>query len=330
MAFAAIAAVAAPIVGGLIGNMMGSKDRKQQSAMMQKALQELEAVGLPPDISKRVVMEEFQQVGILTPELEQDIELASSQVAGITEDPSVRQAQVDALNMLQERGRAGLGPEERAAFNQFRSEVQRDSEAKRQQVLTDMASRGMAGSGSELIASLQAGQSAADRASEEGDRLAAAASQNALQAMVQSGQMAGTLRNADLDVANLKAGAADQFNLEKFNQANMRQTRNVDRGNQAQQYNLGEKQRVADTNISQENTERQRMNQAELDVYNAKLDRAKAMSGQYQTQANFSGQNAAQKAQMGASIGSGVGTGAAGFSQSQDKQALLDRLYGGK
>src|SRR6202007_1155614 len=124
--------VAAPVVGGLLGGIMGNSSRKQQLAMMQQAYSELQKVGLPPDLSKEIILQKFQSAGVLTPQLEQDINLAHSAVADIKEDSSLRNAQMESLGTLGNLSRGGLSAGDRASYNELRNQVQRDAEAKRQ------------------------------------------------------------------------------------------------------------------------------------------------------------------------------------------------------
>lgn len=300
----------AGIAGGIAGNIASADDRRNARDKVSEAMGELMSIGLPPDLSQRLVLEKFKQEGTLTPAMEQEIQLQASKVGQIKEAPELKDAQLNALRMIQKRGQVGLTPEDRMAFNQLRQETQRDAEGKRQQIMQQMAARGQGGSGAELIAQLQAGQSGADRQSAEGDRIAAAASQNALQAMSQAGQLGGQIRGQDFSVNQARAGADDQNAMQQFNQAVSRQTRNVGNSNQAQQYNLGQAQDVSNRNVSQSNAETQRQNQAKMDYWNAMLGRAQMRSGALMGAANMANQQAQQKAGMWQSIGSGVGAGA--------------------
>ena len=187
------ASVAAPIVGGLVGNLMSQGDRAKQRKMMSQALEELKAAGLPPDLSKEIIYQQFQQVGILTPELEQELNLAESETAKIKEDSKLRDSQTQALDLISKAARTGLRPEDRAALNDIRQSVQRDAEAKRQQIMSSMAARGMGGSGSELLAQLSAGQEANERASREGLQIGADASKRALEMMQRQADVALTV-----------------------------------------------------------------------------------------------------------------------------------------
>lgn len=335
-----IIGAAAPIIGSALGNLFGAGDREEAERLMNEAMQEIDRVGAPPDLSKEILLEKFTQAGLYTPELESAIDAGVSKVAQIQEDPELRKSQMGALDILQQRGKGGLTPEDRAALNQVRGEVQRDSEAKRQQIMQNMQARGLGGSGAELIAQLQGAQAGTDRASEEGDRLAAMSSQNALQALMQGSNLAGSVRGQDFDVNQARAAAEDEINRFNVQNAIARQSRNVGSQNQAQMQNLSEKQRIADANNQMANAERYRQAEAQRQQWLDKMSQAQAKAGAKQSQAsNLQGQ-AAQTAQMGQSIGAGIGAGAGAYANYQAgvdqrthdaEQRDLDRkAYGAK
>lgn len=267
------------IVGGFVGQDQASGDRTKAQGYAEAAFNELLALGLPPDLSKEVIMQKFQQAGIMSPEMEQAINQTHSKVSEMQEDPATREAQMGALNQLRKLGQSGLGAQDRAGLNQVRDQVQRDLEAKRQQILQNQQARGMSGSGAELIAQLQGAQGGANQASMEGDRLAGMAQQRALQAISQGANLAGGIRGQDYQTAMNRASAEDQMN--RFNTENQiaRQQRNAGARNLAQAQNLSAKQRTQDMNTTQANNELLRQNEAKRDYWNDVNTRAKIRSG---------------------------------------------------
>lgn len=310
-----IGSIAAPIVGGIIGNQAAKGDKEAQKQAMKAALAELNKIGSPPDLSRRLILEEFQRQGIYTPEMEQEISVAESEMGQLKEDPSLREANMGALQRMLAQSKSGLTAEDRAALNQARSEVQRDTQSKLAQITQQMQARGQAGSGMELAMQLQAAQGGADQAAAGADTLMAQAQQRALQALGKSSDMASQMRGQDLDVNSSKARAIDERNRFLAENSVARQSRNVGALNQAQQANLAEQQRINDANIAMRNAETQRQTQAERDLFNDKLNLAQAKSGQRTQQAGFYGQQAGQTAQQWANIGSGVGGGLATLAQ---------------
>ena len=307
MTMAAIAA--APAIGGVVGNLLGKSDRKRAQQMIAEAYAELASVGLPPDLSKEIIYEQFQSAGILTPELEQDLGEVHSQLAGYKEKESNLQAQQEALNALKQRSQQGLSMEDRMALGEVRGQAQRDAEAKRQQILQNMAARGQGGSGAELAAQLQASQAAADTQSRENLNIAAQAQKAALDALANRGQLAGQIRGQDLDVARSTLGAADT--LAQFNMQNSlgRQQRNVGNLNQAQVSNLANKQQIMSANTQLANQEKLRQMEEKGRLYDRTLDYKTALANAKLGQAANYQQKAAGTASMFSGIGSGIGSG---------------------
>lgn len=330
MPMMAAAVVGASVVGGIMGSMSASKGRKQAAAASAAAFQELLNIGLPPDLSKEIILKQFKSEGILTPELEQDINIQESQVGQIKEDASLRGVQKEALDTLGQVSRSGLRAEDRGAFNELRAKTQQDSEAKRQQILQQMQAQGMGSSGANLMAQLQSAQAAEDSQSAGADRLASEASRRALDAVSQRAQLAGGVRTQDFGVNEARAKALDDRNQFLYANSASRQSANVAAQNQAQQANLSNKQRIGDLNVGQANTESLRQNQAKRDYWQDNLSLAQAKSAALTSQgqqAQAAGQAQADRyVGMGNSIGQGVA--AYGQQTNENDQRAADRRAG--
>ena len=287
-------------VAGALGLFGGGED--PQAAALAQARKDLEDIGLPPDLSYEIALKQFREAGTLTPQQEEAYRQSYSNVAGVQEDLTGRDAQVDALNLLKERG-MGLGAEERSAFSEMRDMTQRDAQAKQQQIMNQMAARGQGGSGAELMAALQGAQASNTRLSQEGDRLGATAASNALQAISQSGQLGGQLRSADYGAQMDKAKSLDA--MEQFNLQNSQavQQRNISAMNQAEAANLANKQNLANANIQMANTETYRQEQAKRDYWNDKYKQAAAKSGTSISEAQMAGNQPSELQQIGSALG---------------------------
>jgi hypothetical protein len=306
---AAAGAIAAPLIGGILGSSEASKSRKAAAAAAAAAYAELQKVGVPPDTSKAIILQQFQQQGILTPELQQDIELQASEVAKIQEDPTLRNAQMDVLNTLGNVSRTGLQASDRSAYNELRQKTQQDAEAKRQQILQQMQARGMGSSGANLAAQLQASQASADTASAGADRLAAQASQNALAALTQRANVASGVRGQDLSAADMKAKAIDDRNNFLYQNSVSRQAANVAAQNSAQQANLANQQAIANANTTQSNQELLRQNEAKRQLYLDQLALATAKANALNNQGTQQAAAAQSTANQYSAIGNALGAG---------------------
>lgn len=310
MSWGAIAAVAAPIVGGLVGNVMSQGDRNKARSAMKQAMAELEAVGYPPDLSKEIIYKQFEQVGILTPELEEDIQMVASEFTNLKEDPTARNNQLEAINRFKQQMETGFGAEERAAQNQIMSEMNQAQKAKQEQILADQARRGMSGSGNAMVAQLISSQEGTNRASTAGNELAGMIAQRIRQGTQDMSGAAQNLRQQDYTVDSDRARALDTRNQYLHANSVGRQQRNVSSINDINRMNLGQKQNTADSNTNLYNQEQRRQSDAEGNYWRDKMDYAKAkanaLSGQQQYYENRAKETANTYTGLGNSAGQGV------------------------
>jgi hypothetical protein len=317
MSWAAAAAIAAPVVGGLVGNLMGQKDRSAAKKAMQQALAELEQVGLPPNMAKELIFKEFEQVGILTPELEEDLHLAESEYATLKEDPTLRTTQLEALNRFKQQSTGGLAGDERAALNDILGQTRQDVRAKQDQILADSQRRGMGGSGMSLIAQLQASQAGADQSADQGMDLMGLLAQRVRQGTSDMANTAQNMRSQDYQVASDRAKALDARNEYLHQNSQARQARNIATKNDAMAANLQNKQRVSEMNTNLANQEKLRQAEAERQYWQDKFGLAQAKANAQTGQANMYNQQADRTAQMYSGIGQGVGQGISGYAKDQ-------------
>jgi hypothetical protein len=323
MPWMAVAAGAATLGGGILGAISSSADRNAAQQAAQEALKEIQATGAPPDLSKAIFLKHFQSAGLLTPQVESAIMQGDSSLSTYQEDPRLKNAQMGALQALQQRGNTGLTAIDRASFNNLQSQLATDAEGKRHQILQNFAARGMGGSGTELAAALQAQSSAQNQAAHSGDDIAAAASQRALEAMNSAGQLGGQMRSADFGVAQGKAQATDAIN--RFNTQNSQDVaaRNAQQRNAANLYNLQTSQRVMDSNTNLDNAEAYRQADAQRQFWQDKLNYANSKSNALNNQATNLIGNANSTSQMYQKLGTGLGGAiAAGADYSLKKQKL--------
>ena len=323
---AMIGQAAAPVLGGLVGSIFGSDDREAAQANIAKAVQGLQALGLPPDTSKEVILNHFKQAGIYTPQLEQDLGTVTSKLGEYKEDQGLKNVQADALAQLAQRSKQGLSPEDLVALNQIKNKAQSDAEGQKQSVMQQMAARGMGGAGNELVAQLAAGQNAANQEANQGLNLAAQAQQAAANAIQQRAALAGAMRGQDLTAAQAAGNAADI--MARFNQENSmgRQQRNVGALNQAQQANLASAQSAADRNTAAANQELYRQQDAARQFYNDKLNYQNSVNNALAGQATALNQQADRTANRWAGVGAALGQGFGAYGNYQQNQKTLNSM----
>lgn len=172
-----------------------------------------------------------------------------SAMAGVSTDPRLRDAQLKALSQLQEVGdNGGMTLRDQANLSKVQGQVAAADRGRRDAIMQNMAARGASGGGLELIAQMQNAQSSTDREAQSGLDIAAQAQERALQAMMNSGQLGGSIRGQDFGEASQKAQAQDA--ISKFNAGVRNQTTqfNAGRNLDAAQFNSQQGQQTNEAN----------------------------------------------------------------------------------
>lgn len=324
-------AVAVAAVAGLatsaIGAQQAGEKRAAAASATENAINEIKSVGAPPDLSREILFKHYEQAGILTPELEHQINMEFSKVAQIAEDPRFKNMQIDALEATKAASKTGLTPEDRLAFNQMRAKVQQEAESKRQQILQSRQARGIAGGGDELAAQLSASQAGDTEAAAAADRIAADAANRRAAAVQALGTMSTQMRGQDFDIERSKASAADE--LAKFNIQNQiaQQSRNIAAKNEAARMNLAEKQRVQDVNTQMANAELIRQQEAKRQYWLDQANQSQRLANAWQGQASQLTKDAEGTASQWQNIGTGIGGLASGYANYAQKDKEIERKY---
>ena len=301
------ASVAAPVIGGIIGGnaaqKAADKAAKEQRAMYERNIRILEDLGVPSIEAQKIALENPEYVGDLVAET-----LGQSRLEEISLDPRLRQKQMDMLAELEQLKDQGLSTTDRINLDQIGQRTAAEEQGRQKAILQSMAERGSLDSGDQLASQLFSNAQSSQNAMLQGQEVAKMASQNRLNAINQLASQYGNMENLDWNREAQKATAADA--IQQFN-ANTR--------NQAQQFNLGNRQNI-------ENQKASLANQQEM--YNKGLIQqdflnrqgiANAKVGlntqQGQNLANSALQSGAGQAQMWSGIGSGVGNAIGAFNQ---------------
>jgi hypothetical protein len=291
------------VSGGGYGQAQGiSKDMLEQ------------AQNIPLPILKEYYPELYQVVASMNPELETAESLGPSKMEGIATDPALRTAQMNALNKLTSIGDAG-GRDAQFLADQARleSDVNTNLQGQQGAIQQNMASRGMSGGMSEMVAKNMNAQQAANRQAQMGMDAKAQAEQRALSAIMQGGQLGGQMQAQDFSQKSQQAQAADMIN--KFNAQNRQdvQSRNVGAKNTAQQYNVGNQQGIADKNVGQKNNAQQYNLNLAQQQYDNEMKKRGLVTGAQKDLANSYGQEADRNRQfIGGLISSGSKAAGAG------------------
>lgn len=276
------------------------------AAEIQKRMMN-EARSLPLPVLKEYFPELYQVVAEMNPEMDSAVNLGPSQMQGIATDPSLRQAQLNALARLESMGLGEQSAEDQARMANIVSDVNSNLQGQQGAIMQNLAQRGMSGGGSELVARQIASQGAANRMADMALDAKAQAERRALDAIIQSGQLGGQMQAQDFQQQSQKAQAADA--IARFNAANQQgvQSANVGARNQAQMYNVGQKQDVAQMNVGARNQAQQRNLSLPQQQYENELRKRGLVNQAQQGMADaYRAEAAANRQLIGGAIGAGA------------------------
>lgn len=307
--------------GALAQYQQNQQNAAKQREMQQQAQNIINSVPLP--ILKEYYPELYQQVAQIAPEAVQAVELGKSQMEGVSTDPALKQAQMNALLKLQEVGaEGGMTAQDRARLAQIQQETQTALQGQQGAIMQNLAARGMGGGMSEMVARQLAAQGAANRQAQQGLDVKGQAEQRALQAIMQSGQLGGQIEQQQFGQAAQKAQAADA--IARFNAANLQNVgmTNVQARNAAQAQNAQMAQNIASQNVGLKNQAQQYNLTIPQQQYANQMARATGQAQGLQGQANLAAQQQAAQNQM---IGGLIQTGAQYYGGMQKTQAKPDQ-----
>jgi hypothetical protein len=322
-------------IGGVVGaglGLFGASQADKQAKAAQKAAQErydrmmaeLDALGVPSIEAQKYVLTDPQLKGLLVPESEQALAPIESEMADVSVDPRLKQAQLQALQSIQERGEGGLTPEDMMQIRQTRQEIAGQMANQDANIIQNLQQRGMGGSGAELAMRQAGGQQALSQASNEADRLAAMQYNAKMQAIQQAGAMAGSMGEQEFGQEAQKASAQDA--LSRFNQQNLMDInqRNVGGRNQAQASNLAMEQQLEGIRAANRNEQARHAASLVGQDYQNKLEKVKLRAGYLGDAAKRDTESGATQAKNTTALYSGLGdifksVGSAYDSYQQDK-----------
>jgi hypothetical protein len=205
----------------------------------------------------------------------------------ISVDPRLRQAQMDALSQLKERGETGLTEEDRAIQDIMLRDVAAQEQAGQKGIMQGMAERGMLDSGAQLATQLSSQQGAYNRAANQASQNAIAAAEARRQALSQAGNLAQGMEATQFDQGQTERGYKDSIN--KFNLQNRQNVAEKNLGIRQQDVGLRNQQQMYNKELLQQQFQNQQgLTQMKA---NARLGQASNL----QNQANALGQASAQK-----------------------------------
>lgn len=238
------------LAGGALGYLGGKDDESQN--LYEQALKAAQNIPLP--VLKEQHPEMYAELAKYNPEMDQAINLGPSAMEGIALDPQMRQAQMQALSKLQNiTANDGQDAQSMADNARLQNDINSQLQGNTGAIQQNMATRGLSGGMSELVAKQMAAQQGANRQAQMGMDINAQAQQRALAALSQQGQLGGQISQQDFSQQSAKAQAADA--ISQFNARNSQaiQSSNVGARNAAQASNLQNAQNIHNQNVDVKN-----------------------------------------------------------------------------
>lgn len=301
-----IAIGAGSIGASIIGGITAGSQQAAAQAAMQNAVNQIQQVGAPPDIARQIMLQNFQQAGVLTPEMEQNITSQFQQLQTNPQQFVGQAAQTQALQKLTQASAGGLTPQDRANLAQIQQQAQGAAQSAQQSIIQNAQQRGQAGGGTELAAQLSAAQGGANQQMNSGLQVGAQAGNQALAATNALGQLGGQVEQQAYGQSAQQQQLAQA--IQNFNTQNALgvQQANVGAQNQAQAANLAVAQGVSNANVQQANAEQQREVAAQQQQYQDALAKAQAAASAYTGTAQQANTQAQQTGNMYGNIGQGI------------------------
>lgn len=283
-------------------------------------------------------LQQLVQQGVITPEDAKAVNVDPSAMNNISLDPKLKAAQMAALSGLQDvSNNGGMTLADKANLSHIATDEAVQSKGARDAILSNAQSRGLGGSGLELMSQLQNEQASAGRKSQRDLDVAGQAQARALDALMKGGSLAGDINNQDFNQQAQTASANDA--ISKFNAQNQQNVGLTNTGahNAAQAANLSAKQGVADANVNLGNSQQQYNKGLEQTKFNNAIAKAGGQQNAANTNAQIEGQNSQNAANAfnntigtAASLGAAAMTGGGSLAaQAAIKAAAANKKEGG-
>ena len=322
MSFIATASIVGGLGAGIIGSGKAADANRQAMALIQQSVTELQNIGIPSIQAMEISLEKVKQAGVLSPELENQIFQAKTEVDKIQLDPRLQDTQMGALDELVRTGQmGGMRLTDVANYEKSLGDIASRERGGREAILQDMAQRGATTGGASLAAQLYNQQQGAQQRHQDALSLSGKAQDTALQSILQSGQLGGQIREQQFGEQERRASAQDVINQSNAQASRATQQRNVAERNQAQAANLSALQNIWNTNTGLSNDE-ERFNKGLIQQdYNNRFAKQQAIANARAGQASNITAQGQQQSEMWGNIGSGIakaGIGIAGSRSSND------------
>jgi hypothetical protein len=311
-----IAAIAAGanLLSGIAASGQRSAGNSASEALMREVYNQVKDLQIPDIEKQKLAYEMLQSAGVLQPTAEEAQQLGiRDAMEDINLDPRLAQAKMQSLEQLQKIGSEGFTDADKAALDLALRQSTAEATSRDKGILQSMDMRGVGSSDAALAQRLAASSTAANQANTAALQEAVEGRKRALDAMARSGDLATAISTQDFGQQAAVAGAKNTREQQNMLQRAGTETRNVDRFNEAQKFNLANAQRIADANVGTRNTQQAANKDLYQQQFNNQIARINATANPAGNLANTQRANAESNASAISGAGAGIGQIIAAF-----------------
>lgn len=295
-------------MSGILDLLTGGENNNAKSALKRA---EAAFGNIQTPTAEQLTLPELQkyvEAGILTPAQAQTMLQSSNAYNDIKVDPGSMESEQKALGELSNvASDKGMTPAMQAQLTAALDQTETQERGQNASILDQMAQKGIPTSLMGSAAQLASNGESSRNANLAATQAAGQAEQNAINAMMNEGNLASSMHGQQYSEAANKAAAQNAMQQWNAGQTNATSEANANRGQQANVYNTENKQNVANQNTGLSNQRTQYNAQVPQQVFNNAITKASGQSGINQAQANQSTQAGNQITGL---IGAGIGAGA--------------------
>lgn len=218
-----------PFLSAIFGPMFSGAEYADRMRMLQDAMNQTNAIAPPQYSQTPYEAAQFNPSMYSTPE--------EAKYQTIDLQPGMRDAQMAALQKMQDMGEGYAASQNQAMSNQAIMNANQMAKSNRDAAMMQAGARGVGNSGLAFALGQQGNQQAANSAMMGGLQAAQNAAMQRLQSAQDYSQGLSGLRNQDTDLAAQNANIINQFNMMNTQARNAANQANINMRNQAGMYN---------------------------------------------------------------------------------------------
>jgi hypothetical protein len=242
--------------------------------------------------------EDYKMLQQYVPEVAQNVvEQAPRTIQETSDMGQGRQAQLEALNQMRATAMAERDPALMAMMEQASRRGAVDAQSRQSAIMEGLARRGQLGGSAAVVAQMQGAGDAMERSAEAGRAAAIEAYRNRQQAMRGAAEVGGQVYSQDFQKERANTDIINDFNRRMADRQFAYNQYASGLRNEAQRYNIGTAQDLANRNVQGRNSAQDKWAQARQNMYQNEVNKVGLKSGQGQANVAAINQAAADRNQ---------------------------------